>query len=554
MSERDALWEIDATLKKKGYIYIGPKPSCYKGPIAIGHRLTDIEIEIPDLDFVTLPKIRFLDRTALPSKVIAHLEQGLSVCYADRSLLRLDRFQPGASILRVLEEAERTIHKSLSGRSAAEIELEFPYYWKGVGVEVLFAKQEKKKAARLAIPLKDTTSVAILLVASNQNIPPGFAAGRAVMIVNADRNLTPTEELIVPQTLDELERWHTFQSLSIKDTFASVLLHLAKQDIVFYSAPNGWVGCKIKLPKDLQALEKKGQLRLDFLKKQLARQKSEIELSRYYGSEASLSHVTSRNLNCGANSLKGKRIAVLGCGAVGSHLARFLVQSGAGNDGKIILADNQLLSAGNIGRHLLNFNDIGKAKADALATELRRFHPEVEITPLVANATEIWPSVSHFDLIVDATGTETVSDCLNTMALERRKAKGVCNLLHVWLFGNGIAAQSFLNAGDGFACYRCLRPDLNSPWINDPRNDVKDAGHLSPASCGDGPYLAFSVDAPVTAASLGLRASLDFFSGSPRSRLRTQVIDAEKAHKPNDKSPRPHDKCPACRQYYAPSQ
>ncbi|MEO9687303.1 MAG: ThiF family adenylyltransferase [Nitratireductor sp.] len=511
----------------------------------IGHTTAEVEIDIPDLEFVELPKIRFVDRSSVSLPIIAHLEEGTGLCYADRSLLRLDRFRPGASILRVLREAEATIAKSLAGGALLEVATEYPSYWGGSNVLVMFGRSTTARTARLAVPNSLNSSTQLLLVNDKQHIPAGFQTGRSAITVHASTDIGAGTNILVPKTLGQLREWYEEQSGFSVPSFGEIGNALSDGQVLFIAARNGWVGCQIELPTDLKLLAKRGARR-EFLRGEIRKRETNIGLIRYHGSEASLDDITSRNLNGMATSLKGKSIAVVGCGTIGSHLARYLVQSGAGNDARLFLVDRELLAAGNLGRHLLNFADIGESKAEALATELSRFHPDVRIKALAIDVKDVWNRLRGCDLVVDATGVEAVSDYLNQRALEARSLGQSAFLLHTWLFGNGIAAQSFLNVGDGFACYRCLRPDLGKPWLNDPRKDVKDVGRIAATSCGDGPYLPFSVAAPAMAAGLGLQAILDFFDGKPGARLRTIALDLEEARKLNEKSPKPHEQCPAC--------
>ena len=547
MDEQGARWEISATLKQRGFRHIGPGPDQYRGTISVGHKRVEVDIEVPDLNFVTLPRIQFVDRSSLSLPLIAHLEQGTGLCYADQTLLRLDRYRPGASILRVLVEAESTIAKSMSGRASSEIAQEFLRYWGGDRVQVLIARGIRTANAHLALSADLAASQQTLLLPKDANIPKGFRAGRDVKIVFVNAALAPGSDKIYPTTLGELRQWHSTQATSDLDSFDAVLKVLVRQEIVFYAGSNGWVGCQLKFPADLKLLAAKPNLQSGFILNELIRREETVQLERYQGSEASLDHVTNRNLQEGFTSAKSKRIALIGCGTIGSHLARFLVQSGAGNQGELLLVDSQALISGNLGRHFLNFADIGKPKASALAEELRRFHPDVNVNYVNVDVSTIWKRIAGYDLVIDATGTETVSDSLNAKALLARKAGTPCNLLHVWLFGNGVASQSFLNMGGELACYRCLRPNLDAPWLNDPRKDVKDVGTVVPASCGDGPYLPYHVDAPVVAASLALRAALDFFKGDPGARLRNALIDSDRARHLPDKSPTRHERCPACK-------
>jgi molybdopterin/thiamine biosynthesis adenylyltransferase len=549
MDEQAARWEVSSTLSLKGFKYIGPGADRYRGSIMAGHKRVDVDIEIPDLSFAQLPKIEFVDPSALPLSLVAHLEQGSGLCYADRTLLRLDQFNPGASILRVLEEAEKTILKSLSGRAAQEIALEFPAYWRGTRVQILFPKESGVKEAHIA--MSPFASDKEMLVATTQKLPSDYIQGGVVHFVRSKKALVPAESFIAPRTLGDLEHWHSCQAISVGDRFEVVLRLLAQGNAVFYSAPNGWVGCRLKLPPNLKYLVDNKKIRPAFLHDQLILRKDAIEVDRYYGVEASLDYITTRNFQSRMVSLKDKRISLIGCGTIGSHLARFLVQSGVGNNSPFLLIDNQELTAGNLGRHLLNFSDIGRPKAVALAAELSRFHPEVKTVGINSDAKAAWPRIARSDLIIDATGAEMVSDFLNMTALSERNAGQSTNLFHVWLVGNGIAAQTFLNIGGAYACYRCLRPDLGVPWLNDPRKDVKDIGEIMPGTCGDGPFVPFGVEASVMAASLALSAIVEYFTGTPGARLRTLVIDPDRANRLTDKSPLPHANCPACQQHSA---
>lgn len=315
---------------------------------------------------------------------------------------------------------------------------------------------------------------------------------------------------------------------------------------VFFSAINGWIGCMIQLPADLKKLWIDNPKRRSFVIEQYEKRSSSIELIRCTGREASLDFITERNLESGTTSLKGKRIAVVGCGTIGSYLARYLVQTGAGNSQDLLVVDNQVLLPGNLGRHLLNFEDLGRPKATGLAEELRRFHPDTRVVSFDAEVKNVWPQLADADLIIDATGVEIVSEFMNAEALARRKVGRTCNLLHVYLFGNGVAAQTYLNIGEG-ACYRCLRTDLAKPWKDDPRKDRGDDGDIRPAACGDGPYLPFAVNAPVEAACLALRATLEFFTGTTRQTFRSVPLDFSRARKEwKEKELERDGRCPAC--------
>ena len=188
MDAGSARWEINATLRERGFQHVG-SPDQYRGPIRVGNSVTEIILDIPDLTFVKLPRIEFVDRAALALPVIAHLEDGTGLCYADRSLLRLDPYQPGASILRILGQAEETIAKSLAGKVQNEVATEFPSYWRGQNILVLFDRNKQTQRARFAVANDGRARSQTLLVEDKQHIPAGFRKGGAVAVVSAAGNL-----------------------------------------------------------------------------------------------------------------------------------------------------------------------------------------------------------------------------------------------------------------------------------------------------------------------------------------------------------------------------
>jgi molybdopterin/thiamine biosynthesis adenylyltransferase len=221
-----------------------------------------------------------------------------------------------------------------------------------------------------------------------------------------------------------------------------------------------------------------------------------------------------------------------------------LIQSGSGVGAAFTLFDNQVLSEGNIGRHLLGFGDIGKSKATALKAELERFHPQVTVHAYAEDATALWNRLAMHDLIIDATGEWNIQNVLNEQFLENTASK-TSALLHAWVFMNGAGAQSFLNMRDELACLRCLKPQFDGPWRY-PAGDEREELNLQPASCGDGAFVPFSVDASCMDASLANRAALDWAGGKPGYRLRTVQVDPDRGRYHKPVSPKPVAQCPAC--------
>lgn len=114
--------------------------------------------------------------------------------------------------------------------------------------------------------------------------------------------------------------------------------------------------------------------------------------------------VHGRGKRADAEALRGKTVAVVGCGALGGYLARDLVQAGVGS---LHLVDMDRLSSNNTGRHILGMQAVGQYKSVALAKQLLRDFPSaVAVDPwmgAIEHATaEHWEALSRCDLVIAA--------------------------------------------------------------------------------------------------------------------------------------------------------
>lgn len=253
--------------------------------------------------------------------------------------------------------------------------------------------------------------------------------------------------------------------------------------------------------------------------------------------------VISRN-NLFGRGLADVSIALIGCGTIGGFLARHLAQNGAGTRKSLTLFDHQLLTQGNISRHLLGFRDIGRPKATAVAEELCRFHPETNPAAVNDDAFAHLVQLGRHELVIDATGDWNVQSALNEWFLGRANV-ATRALLHGWVYMNGVAVQSFLNLDDDHACFRCLKPTFDGPWRFPAALDDEDLD-VRPASCGDGSYIPFPADVPAMAAALMSRAAIEWANDVPSYRLRTLNTDLARGRYQKPRSPEPASHCPAC--------
>ncbi len=108
------------------------------------------------------------------------------------------------------------------------------------------------------------------------------------------------------------------------------------------------------------------------------------------------------------------RIALIGCGALGSVLAEMLVRAGVKS---IRLVDHEVLVAGNVNRHVATLVDVGKFKVPVVAQRLRQISPIVQVTEVSEQLpVEAWAIQAHlddYDIVIDCTSSDVV---LSTLA------------------------------------------------------------------------------------------------------------------------------------------
>ena len=151
-------------------------------------------------------------------------------------------------------------------------------------------------------------------------------------------------------------------------------------------------------------------------------------------------------------SLSNKKVAIIGCGSLGSGIAKLLLQSGIS---QMWFADPDKLDWTNIGRHELGAESVGHYKAEALAARFKKAFPHVRDftfsntdwrTAYTAN-----PSIfESCDLILSLTGDWNSESALSDL---HRSGEIHCPIIYGWLEERAAATHSLLLApGD---CLRC---------------------------------------------------------------------------------------------------
>ena len=161
--------------------------------------------------------------------------------------------------------------------------------------------------------------------------------------------------------------------------------------------------------------------------------------------------VVRRDANTSAQWLYGKRVLVLGAGALGAPVAEMCVRGGASH---VVVVDRRAVRHGVLVRQPYSDADIGEPKATVLAQRLRHIRPDAKIEAVVGDvcSSELPGDGAAFDLIIDATADRIVRTHLErTRRAYRDRWPTLATLLVGHNATRGIAAIAGARASGGGA-------------------------------------------------------------------------------------------------------
>ena len=160
----------------------------------------------------------------------------------------------------------------------------------------------------------------------------------------------------------------------------------------------------------------------------------------------------------GQERLLASRVAIIGCGALGTVLANNLARAGVGH---LTIADRDFIEANNLQRQILfDEDDIarGLPKAVAAAEKLRRINSAVTVEARVQDITAdtVEAFIEGADVVLDGTDNFETRYLLNDACLKAGKP---------WIYSGVIASYGVtMNVLPGeTACLRCVFPERPLP-------------------------------------------------------------------------------------------
>jgi hypothetical protein len=144
----------------------------------------------------------------------------------------------------------------------------------------------------------------------------------------------------------------------------------------------------------------------------------------------------------GQVALAEKRVLLIGCGAVGGHIAFELSRAGVEH---LDLVDADVMSADNSYRHVLGKKYWGVAKAEALEGALRAQLPFSKAKAFVGTIEQLIArnkiDLLNYNLIVSAIGNPTSELALNELV---RRKEGGPPIIFTWVDPYGIGGHAVL--------------------------------------------------------------------------------------------------------------
>ena len=223
------------------------------------------------------------------------------------------------------------------------------------------------------------------------------------------------------------------------------------------------------------------------------------------------SNLELRNQGTVPATLAGKTLLVLGCGALGGDVAMTLANAGVG---KLILVDPDIVSPGNVIRHVAGLAATGLYKTDALRHLLNQHNPFVEVESVPRSATspreQIDALLQRADLAVSTIADENVEMVINEAAVRTGRT-----VIYGRALRSGSATRVFRVRPGMDACKMCLalyrdaaEKGEESAWVVVPSA----SSELLARECGQ-PILAGSAADLRIAADLTARAVIDELAG-----------------------------------------
>lgn len=385
---------------------------------------------------------------------------------------------PSAVTDYVLREACCLIEENLSGRNVKDFRLEFLSYW------VLAANQSSTNFISILEPKGLGRQITVWhgknvrVVGENDEELERWLSRRSAnlgkgrfykgVLIWLPEPLLPTEYPYTAADVRILAREHSPEAANALEDLAAQCVNEIDA-LIGSQTPHGACFAAVTVrpprqpgrPDQLEKGFRPGRMPRDLLVKRYLSRVTKVTKAAVERADHLWIH--GRDQDPRQETLRGTRVAVLGCGSLGSTLIRLLAQAGVGS---LLLVDPDTLDWPNVGRHELGAGSVKLYKASELAREIESAYPHLVDVSYHCKRVglETWTSmndVASCDLIVSTMGNWAAENFLNDV---QQVYIDFPPIIYGWVEANAVVAHAVLMP-KGEACLRCGVNDKGRPHL-----------------------------------------------------------------------------------------
>lgn len=431
--------------------------------VEVFDRTISLDLTIDERFPRSRPRVALVEPPPFPS--YPHVEEDGRLCIIEDND-ELDHTQPIAIIKAVLGGAAEILEQGIAGTNQSDFRSEFLSYWNPMATGALIrclvdpcGDMRRVKLWRSQagyVVAEDRASLNAWLTNRTGKGLARDAECSSALLLWFDQPLLPSEYPDTPADLCALTARLGETGSNALDTFLGheqqdwviLLGALANNGPCFGAVtikrhaghgrnrPKGTKGFrKGKAPPNIIAAEARRGI-----------------LTRHRVSRADPWLIHGRDANLALATLRAARVVMLGCGSLGSPVARLIAQAGVG---EINLIDPGLMEFANTSRHALGGDQVGQPKAPALALRLQREFAHSHFTgypyewqKIAAERPEIFQQA---DLVISTIGSWSHEGEFNAQQIEMGQP---ATTLYAWAEPHAAAGHAVLIGPTG-GCLAC---------------------------------------------------------------------------------------------------
>lgn len=416
----------------------------------------------------TRPRLAWVNAPAFPS--IPHVEDDGLLCIFS-PIDEFNRQQPVGIVQRLLGSAAEIFENGFAGLNREDFRSEFLSYWNPTasGKPVRSLLDPSGPSRRISVWRGKT----IVLAAENSNEIRRWLANvhgkRAVALARIEKApLIWSNQPLLPESYPskpaDLHHIVALADENAAPLIEEVIVSDSERSLVILGSDGGNGGsfAAVEMERSRSRFQPHKPRVNGFREGRapahiVAADRRRDRLTRSPVERADAGWVHGRDGNTDLPELLSSTVGVIGCGSLGSPLARLLAQAGVG---ELRLIDGDQMNWPNVGRHALGAQAVGERKATALAKQLGSDFPHLQSEAFAhpwQQAAETDPrTIMNCDLLISSIGSWAEEGELNEWLLEMEDRP---TALFGWSEPYGCAGHA-VALGSGSGCLACGLSDF----------------------------------------------------------------------------------------------